>query len=171
MYFSDMTIFTFQVTAALMMGWDYLMPAKWREKINEKLRSRFVTLQSNVDSKIIDFIKDLISNYKVIIVSLLMVASGLAIIDNLNFFMKFGYPSLVFIISSIGAVTLALGGLFLVNLISNAITNFFVSGIIPRMLLTFLLITEKGPFAGMGFIILLISFFMRYQNIIHQPIK
>lgn len=171
MYFSDMTIFTFQVTATLMMGWDYFMPAKWREKINKKLSSRFVTFQSNADSNIIDFIKDMISSYKIILASLVMVTSGLTIIENLRFFMKIGYPSIVFIISCIGVVALALGGLFLVNLIINAINKFFFSGVMPRILLTFLIITEKGPFAGMGFIVLLISFFMRYQNIIHQPIK
>jgi len=38
---------------------------------------------------------------------------------------------------------------------------------ILRVLATFQLITEKGPFAGIGFIILLISFVMRYKNIVN----
>lgn len=171
MYFSDMTVFTFQVTAALMMGWDYLMPAKWREKMNNKLRARFVNIQSNVDTKMKDFIKEIASNYKAIIVSTLMIILGLFIINSINLLMQIGYPSVAFVISFIGAINLALGGLFLINMVSNIITHFFIGGVIPRVLLTFLIVTEKGPFAGMGFIILLVSFFMRYQNIIHQPIK
>lgn len=171
MHFSDMTIFTFQVTASLMMGWDYLMPARWREKMNNKLRAHFVTLQSDVDSKIITFIKGLMLSYKMILASIFALVLGWVIIDNLNLLTEIRYPSIIFIIASIGAICLALGGLFFANLISNIITHFFVGGIIPRILLTFLTMTEKGPFAGMGFIILLISFFMRYQNIIHQPIK
>ncbi|WP_158149062.1 MULTISPECIES: hypothetical protein [Pantoea] len=171
MYFSDMTVFTFQVTAALMMGWDYLMPARWREKVNNKLRNRFVTIQSNVDTKMIDFIKEITSNYKVIIVSVFMIILGLVVINNINVLMKIGYPSVAFFIALIGTISLALGGFFLLNLVSNIITHFFISGVIPRILLTFLIMTEKGPFAGMGFIVLLVSFFMRYQNIIHLPIK
>lgn len=171
MYFSDMTIFTFQVTAALMMGWDYLMPAKWRDKMNIKLRCRFVSFQGDIDRKIMTFIRDLISSYRIILASIFALALGLVIIDNLNLLTKIRYPSIAFIISSIGAIALASGGLLFVNLISKIITHFFAGGIIPRILLTFLIMTEKGPFAGMGFIILLISFFMRYQNIIHQPLK
>jgi len=171
MYFSDMTVFTFQVTAALMMGWDYLMPARWREKMNNKLKNRFLTIQSNVDNKMIDFIKEITSDYKAIIISALMIILGLVMINNINVLMKIGYPSLAFVISLVGAISLALGGFFLINLVSNIITHFFISGVIPRILLKFLTMTEKGPFAGMGFIVLLVSFFMRYQNIIHQPIK
>lgn len=171
MYFSDMTVFTFQVTAALMMGWDYLMPARLREKMNNKLKNRFLTIQSNVDTKMKDFIKEITSDYKVIIISAIMIILGLFIINNINTLMKIGYPSVAFFISLIGTISLALGGFFLLNLVSNIITHFFIGGVIPRMLLTFLTLTEKGPFAGMGFIVLLISFFMRYQNIIHQPIK
>lgn len=171
MYFSDMTVFTFQVTAALMMGWDYLMPARWREKMNNKLKNRFVTIQSNVDTKMIDFIKETTSNYKEIIASVFMITLGLVMINNINVLMEIGYPSVAFFIALIGNIILALGGFFLLNLVSNIITHFFIGGVIPRMLLTFLIMTEKGPFAGMGFIVLLISFFMRYQNIIHQPIK
>lgn len=171
MYFSDMTVFTFQVTAALMMGWDYLMPARLREKMNNKLKNRFLTIQSNVDTKMKDFIKEITSDYKVIMISAIMIILGLFMINNINALMNIGYPSVAFFISLIGTISLALGGFFLLNLVSNIITHFFISGVIPRMLLTFLTLTEKGPFAGMGFIVLLISFFMRYQNIIHQPIK
>ncbi|MEN4696700.1 hypothetical protein ABEG91_05400 [Pantoea agglomerans] len=171
MYFSDMTVFTFQVTAALMMGWDYLMPARWREKMNNKLKNRFLTIQSNVDSKMMDFIKEITSDYKAIIVSVFMIILGLVMINNINVLMKIGYPSIAFFISLIGTISLALGGYFLLNLVSSIILHFFIGGVMPRILLTFLIMTEKGPFAGMGFIVLLISFFMRYQNIIHQPIK
>lgn len=167
MIFSDMAVFTCQVTAALMMGWDYLMPSTKRELLNSKLRQYFAQVQTNVDKSIILAWQDLISNIKPVIISIILSLSGYHSFNYISGDILVTYPILTSIALVIAMICFVGGSLFLVNLLCKLIVPFCFGGMIFRVLTTFLLMTEKGPFAGIGFIILLISFVMRYKNIVN----
>lgn len=160
-----MTILFFQITAALMMGWDYFIPKKWREATNKKLKLHFSEKITNLDNKVIEFIKSTISDIKIIVVSIFLVIYGVSILEHLNFITKMHYTIIKFIISLSGTLALLAGGSYLAGLIIHIINHILINTIFPRIILTFLSLTEKGPFSGIGFIFLLISFFMRYKKI------
>jgi len=166
MVFSEIAVFTCQATAALMMGWDYLMPSSKREFLNSRLRNYFGQVQDNVDKSIVLAWKDLISNIKPLILSLILAFSGYNSFSYISNEILISFPIMTTIFLGVAMIAFVGGTLFVINLICKLIIPFCFGGMIFRVLTTFLLMTEKGPFAGIGFVILIISFFMRYKNIV-----
>lgn len=68
-----------------------------------------------------------------------------------------------FLLLNLGALTIfCIGFNYLLGVFVKIITPLGLGGSIFRITTTFLLNTEKGPVAGVGFLALVISFIMRY---------
>ncbi|WP_032939934.1 hypothetical protein [Citrobacter youngae] len=163
MTFSDETIMACQITAAIFMGWDYFMPKSHRKLLNRKLREYFSGVQCNVDKDIGKTVEYIIVGIRPILLSLLMVVVGIVIM-RLSIKLSDLSPWL-FLISNLTSLTIfCVGFNYLLGVFVKIITPLGLGGIF-RLTTTFLLNTEKGPVAGVGFLALVISFIMRYCNI------
>lgn len=163
MTFSNETILACQITAAIFMGWDYFMPKSHRKLLNRKLREYFSGVQSNVDNDIGKTVEYIIVGIRPILLSLSMVVIGVIL-------MRIGIKNPIlspwfFLLLNLGALTIfCIGFNYLLGVFVKIITPLGLGGIF-RITTTFLLNTEKGPVAGVGFLALVISFIMRYFNL------
>lgn len=163
MVFSDETILTCQITAAIFMGWDYFMSRSHRKLLNRKLREYFSGIQNNVDKDIGKTVEFIVVGIRPIILSLIMIVAGVI-------FMRLGMkysdlsPWLFLILNLISLIILCVGFNYLIGIFMKVITPLGFGGLF-RLTTTFLLSTEKGPVAGVGFLALVISFIMRFYNL------
>lgn len=167
MVFSEITVLSCQIVASLLMGSDYFMPSVWRAKINQSLFGYFARLRDNVDRDISQKFKETFAQLKRIFICLCLIATSSAI----YYFRIFLYehltpiPYLCLVLISFLFSALALN--VLIGHAIKLLVALGVGGLFFRSISTFLLKTEKGPLAGTGFLMLLISFIMRYANITH----
>lgn len=167
MVFSEITVLSCQIVASLLMGCDYFMPSTWRAKINQILFGYFARLRDNVDRDISQKFKETFAQIKIIFFCLCLLAISYAI----YYFRIFLYELLTPIpYLCLTLISLLFSALALNVLIGHAVKLLVVlgvGGLFFRSISVFLLKTEKGPLAGTGFLMLLISFIMRYSNITH----
>lgn len=167
MVFSEITVLSCQIVASLLMGCDYFMPSVWRAKINRSLFGYFARLRDNVDKDISQKFKETFAQLKIIFFCLCLIAISYAIF----YFRVFLYENLTpMLYLCLVIISLLLSVLALHVIIGYAVKLLValgVGGLFFRSISVFLLTTEKGPLAGTGFLMLLISFIMRYSNITH----
>ncbi len=163
MTFTEMQILYCQVFAAAFMGWDYFMPKRCRQWLDERANRYFGGVQRNVDKDIGDAFQFLIENRFKVLVSIIFLLLGyvslkLGSLYTGQFSAEVAFFSgLVFLFFSAG------GFLTLMNVLIQLVVPFGAGGLF-RIVTTFLTRTEKGPIAGIGFLALLVSFAMRYAN-------
>lgn len=163
MPFEEITILYFQISAAVMMAWDYFTPRSWREYMDGVLGKYFSGVQRNVDKDINQSLEYLKVNIPRIFVSFL--AFGLAYLV-LKFGASFDGSSrpVAALVTGILYLFLVSGGFFtLMNIIFPLLVPLGIGGVF-KAITKFLTSTEKGPLAGLGFLCLLVSFVMRYIN-------
>lgn len=167
MVFSEITVLSCQIVASLLMGCDYFMPTAWRAKVNQTLFGYFSRLRNNLDKDISQKIKETLAQLKVISFCLCLIAIAYAIYyfrvplyENLT-------PILYLCLATISILCAALALHIIIGHAVKLLVALGIGGVFFRSISVFLLKTEKGPLAGTGFLMLLVSFIMRYVNITH----
>lgn len=163
MIFDDLMILKLQILAALLMGWDYFFSTSLRGNIDNFFRNQIYTIQQNTDKTIILNLSYLRTKIKIILISCLLFIGGIILIFPI---IRLHNIYLVFSIFFIGIIFTTYGVKKLFEILFPKIVHLGIQ-IIVRLISMFLIKTEKGVIAGIGFVFLLISFGMRYFNITH----
>ncbi|GAA5139397.1 hypothetical protein [Alloalcanivorax gelatiniphagus] len=164
MVFDERAVLNIQVVASLMMAAEYFFPKAARQVIDTYLVGYFGDIDDNVSKDWRKFLTYLGgARWKILLSASFLV------------FLAFFYDPLFYYIERAGGVALlgsliifGLGFLKSASIICNVLasaTVLFGFGGLLRAVSIFLIRTEKGPFAGAGFVLLLISFSMQYARI------
>jgi hypothetical protein len=159
---SDSTILYLQIVASLFMATDYFFDTDQREKINDTIKGSIEPLNANIDAEIQAHSYQVRKNWRKILVSLAFVVNPL--------FSLLIYDSIfdeLWVRAIVGLFSFALFGIGLVRLsalFTETIVPLLLAGVM-RSITRFLVKCPKGSIFGVGFIILLISFFCRYINL------
>ncbi|WP_299188137.1 hypothetical protein [uncultured Psychrobacter sp.] len=161
--FGELTILYFQISAALMMGWDYFIPKDWRNNTDGFLNKYFSYVHSNVDKDFKQALESLKLNIFIILLSLApLVVSYLIFKSHILLNFQFS-PFVGFFIMLIFLIFILGGLLVFLSIISPLLLPLGLSGIF-KVITKFIISTEKGSFSGLGFLCLLVSFMMKYAN-------
>ena len=157
---NNKNIILMQAVAAALMGSDYFMPKAIRVKTNEILRGYFSGVRNRSYDGIGMFWKYALSNkWKTIYPTVYLTTLTV-------FVLHFGQSTLETRMNLALLFLVLLIGMFYMFLISIYILDRLVSALMLNMPLVsisyFLERTEKGPLAAIGFIILVITFILRY---------
>ncbi|WP_421221203.1 hypothetical protein [Aeromonas enteropelogenes] len=157
----NLLIIKWQFAATILMGLDYFISDSFREKANAYVKSYFQGMQERVDADV----KLAFSAFKGklfhVLISIIQIAIGV------GFFVLSRYIDENSIWLLIG--TLIVAGFFIVagfNFAFNSVFDLLTKlGMAApfRFLTTFLVGSPKGPIAAIGFICLMISFYLRYS--------
>ncbi|KSY78790.1 hypothetical protein APU11_17930 [Enterobacter sp. 50793107] len=167
MVFSEIAVLSCQIVASLLMGCDYFMPSTWRGKINQSLSEYFSRLRDNVDRDISMRFKEIFAQLQIIFFCLSLLAIAVAIYYFRVFLFENLTPMLYLCITIISILCAAIALHYIIGHTVKLLVTLGIGGILFRSISVFLLKTEKGPLAGTGFLMLLVSFIMRYMNITH----
>ncbi len=167
MVFSEITVLSCQIVASLLMGCDYFMPSTWRVKINQSLSEYFSRLRDNVDREISEKFREVFARLQIIFFCFCLLAIAVAIYHFRVFLFDNLPPILYLCVTMISLLCAAIALHYIIGNIVKLLVALSIGGLFFRSISVFLLKTEKGPLAGTGFLMLLVSFIMRYTNITH----
>lgn len=157
----SLLIMKWQFAAAILMGLDYFIPDSFREKANAYVKNYFQGMQERVDTNIKHAFSEFKGKLFRILISLVQITIGVGLFAVGR---HIGENSIWLLI---GALLVA--GFFIIagfNFAFTAVFDFLTSlGIAApfRFLTTFLVCSPKGPIAAIGFICLMVSFYLRYS--------
>ncbi|MDX6042986.1 hypothetical protein [Scandinavium lactucae] len=168
MVFSEITVLSCQIVASLLMGCDYFMPSAWRAKINHSLSEYFSRLRDNVDRDISQKFKETLAQLQIVLFCLCLIAIAAAIYHFRVFLFESLPPILYLCVTIISLLCAVIALHYIIGHTVKLLVALGLGGLFFRSVSVFLLKTEKGPLAGTGFLMLLVSFIMRYANITHN---
>ncbi|OUI80742.1 hypothetical protein HK22_04640 [Gluconobacter sp. DsW_056] len=163
----EKNIIIMQAVSAILMGSDYFMPEPLRKSINEPLREYFLGVKERSLKPFPDYWKFFWENKKKTIYPLIFVfitAVFFKYIQELIYgiFSYFPWLPPVLILFWLAAFSIS------VALMSNYVINQLIVLIFLAAPITgvsfFLEKSGKGPMAAIGFVVLMISFFIRYNH-------
>ncbi|MCG3680123.1 hypothetical protein [Aliarcobacter butzleri] len=162
-------ILNLQFAATILMGIDYFISEKRKKEIDAYLKLKIEYLQQSTDNKMIVLTNllrtDGYKRFKKSLIYLILCIST-TIVTGL-ILGKYILSEYVVIIYLIGIIILMVLSYFFIKHFSDFIVKnilVFVIPIIFRIFTTFILFVKKGILAGLGILILLISFGCRYYN-------
>jgi hypothetical protein len=167
MVFNEITVLSCQIVASLLMGCDYFMPSTWRVKINQSLSDYFSRLKDNIDREISEKFKEVFARLQIIFFFLCLLAITAVMYHLRVFLFENLHPMLYLFVAMISLLCATIAVHYIIRNMVKLLVALSIGGIFFRSISVFLLKTEKGPLAGTGFIMLLVSFIMRYANITH----
>lgn len=157
----NLLIMKWQFAATILMGLDYFISDSFREKANAYVRSYFQGMQERVDADVKQAFSEFKGKLFHVLISIIQIAIGVG----LFVLSRHIDENLIWLL--IG--TLLVAGFFIIAGFNFAFTTVFdlltKLGIAApfRFLTTFLVGSPKGPIAAIGFICLMISFYLRYS--------
>lgn len=162
-------ILNLQFIATILMGIDYFISEKLKEKIDSYLKLKIEQFQQSADNKMITltnllktdgFIKFKKSLMYLILWISITIATGMIV----GKYILSEYVGIIYLVGII--ISMILSWFFIKHSFDFFVENILVF-IIPitfRIFTTFVLFVKKGVLAGLGILILLISFGCRYYN-------
>ena len=163
---SELTILKLQFFASLLMGYEYFISHTIKEHIDSWAKQKTMHIQLQSDWVIKSQVAVLKKNISTYVIAFAVLALGIVCFKLISVFehdyrnlwlaIIFGLLSIVFIIGAFRAV------------IDRLVIEGLAPMVIPlgaRVITTYLLFTSKGVVAGIGVLILLISFWLRYLNV------
>ena len=164
MIFDEKVVLIIQVAACLMMAAEYFFSKATRKSIDAYLVDYFGDIDSNVSKDWRRFLVYFRSERRRIFLSTSFVVCLVSFYNPL-----FSYIDRAGVFAVIGLLAILTFGFVksmsvVCSVVASAAVLFGFGGLL-RAISTFLLRTEKGPLAGAGFLLLLISFSMQYANI------
>jgi len=164
MKFENLTILYFQIAAAFMMGWDYFVPKDLRSSVDRLLVKYFRDVDGNVKSDMDRYKKEIIRRLPKTAFAFISLAAIFAFLSVFLFRIENATPEIVFILGMAIIITVVWAFDHITDVMVKIMVPFGLGSFL-RFGSSFLLNTEKGPFAGIGVLCLLASFFMRYVNL------
>lgn len=143
------------------MGLDYFISDKFREKANTYVRNHFQGVQQRVDADVIKAFSEFKGKLLHVFISLFQVAIGIGGFALSRYIGE--YSIYLFIAVLIFSIFLIVAGF---NFAFHTILDFFTKlGVVApfRFLTTFLVSSPKGPIAAIGFLCLMVSFYLRFS--------
>ncbi|MFA5670757.1 MAG: hypothetical protein WC967_16100 [Balneolaceae bacterium] len=162
-------ILNLQFVATILMGIDYFISEKLKEKIDTYLKLKIEQFQQSTDNKVITltnllktdgFIKFKKSLLYLILWLSITIVTGMLV----GKYILSEYAGIIYLVGII--ISMILSWFFIKHSFDFIVENILVF-IIPitfRIFTTFILFVKKGVLAGLGILILLISFGCRYYN-------
>ncbi|WP_405127936.1 hypothetical protein [Pseudoalteromonas sp. PB2-1] len=157
----SLLIMKWQFAATILMGLDYFISDGFREKANLYVKNYFQAMQGRVD----DDVKQALSKFKSklfgVLISFVQIAIGVGLFLISHYI---GEDSiLLFVGALIAAFFFIIAGFnFAFTTVFDLLTSFGIAAPF-RFLTTFLVGSPKGPIAAIGFMCLMISFYLRYS--------
>ncbi|NVN05357.1 hypothetical protein HW509_07060 [Asaia spathodeae] len=164
---NEKNIIIMQAISAALMGSDYFMPESLRKSINDPLRDYFLGVKERALKPFPDYWNFFWKNKRETVYPLAIVLLSL-FISELHPFSIHYTSSLLHVVISIIIIFWFLIFAISIILISNSILNQIATLVLLNIPITglafFLEKSGKGPMAASGFIILMISFYIRYKQ-------
>jgi len=162
-------ILNLQFIATILMSIDYFISEKLKEKIDTYLKLKIEQFQQSANNKMIvltnllktdGFIKFKKSLMYLILWISITIATGLIV----GKYILSEYVGIIYLIGMI--ISMILSWFFIKHSFDFIVENIlvFIIPIIFRIFTTFILFVKKGVLAGLGILLLLISFGCRYYN-------
>lgn len=165
----EIIILNLQFVATILMGIDYFISEKRKKEIDAYLKLKIEHLQQSTDNKVIILTNllrtDGFKRFKKSFIYLILCMS-ITIVTGLILgkYILSEYAVIIYLIGII--ISMVLSYFFIKHSFDFIVKNIlvFVIPIIFRIFTTFILFVKKGILAGLGILILLISFGCRYYN-------
>lgn len=157
----ELLVLKWQFAAALLMGLDYFIPDDLRAKANNYVKIYFNGMQKRVDADIAKSFSEFKGKLFRVFIAIIQISIGsffIFISQHINTSSIY----LLILILSIGGIFIISGFSFAFNAVFEFITRLGIATPF-RILTTFLIGSPKGPIAAIGFLCLIISFFLRYS--------
>jgi hypothetical protein len=158
----QLLILYWQISAALLMGIDYLLPSKAKEYVDTKVRNYLEGVQGRVDQDISSGLNLIKENRWKIGIAFLFLAIFYLAIESIKLVGASNFPTLAAIVSLVALFFFTGGFLVLLNIFMQLVTPLGLGSVV-RTLLTFLNKSPKGPIAAGGMLCLFVSFALRYH--------
>lgn len=162
-------ILNLQFIATILMGIDYFISEKLKGKIDSYLKLKIEQFQKSADNKMIVLTNSLktdgfIKFKKSLIYLILWISITIATGIIVGKYILSEYIGIIYLIGII--ISIILSWFFINHFFDFIVKNIlvFIFPIIFRIFTTFILFVKKGVLAGLGILILLISFGCRYYN-------
>ncbi|KJF99481.1 tryptophan-rich sensory protein [Photobacterium leiognathi] len=157
----NLLIMKWQFAATILMGLDYFISDSFREKANAYVRGYFQGMQERVDADVKQAFSEFKGKLFHVLISIIQIAIGVGLcvlsrhIDENLIWLFIGIllVALFFIIAGVN---------FAFTTVFHLLTKLGIAAPF-RFLTTFLVGSPKGPIAAIGFICLMISFYLRYS--------
>lgn len=154
-------VIKWQFLATALMGLDYFISDNFREKANAYIKNYFQGVQHRVDADVIKAFSEFKGKIFHVFFSLIQIAIGV------GFFAVSRYIDenlLLLLIATLilSAFFIVAGFNFAFNVFFNLLTQLGIAAPF-RFITTFLVGSPKGPIAAIGFLCLMISFYLRYS--------
>lgn len=165
----DTIILNLQFVATILMGIDYFISEKQKKEIDTYLKLKIEQLQLSTDNKVVELANllktDGFKKFKKSFVYLILLLSIIVLTGLIvGRYILSEYASIIYLIGMIISMILSW---FFVKHFFDLIFKYILVFLIPiilRIFTTFILFIKKGVIAGLGILILLISFGCRYYN-------
>ncbi|MGR5392553.1 hypothetical protein [Vibrio alginolyticus] len=154
-------VIKWQFAATVLMGLDYFISDRFREKANTYVRNYFQGIQERVDADVVLAFSEFKGKLFHFFLSLFQIGIGGGLFVLSRYIDENSLLLLVGIL--IIAVFFIIAGFnFAFSAVFNLLVKLGIAGPF-RFLTTFLVGSPKGPIAAIGFICLMISFYLRYS--------